>query len=48
MKIGTFWCWLFGHKFTIVNKEICTEDSLYIHKTIIFIDKCERCGIDKN
>lgn len=45
MKIGTFWCWLFGHKFVgkinFQNKEDRVEWDL------IQTNWCIRCGIDK-
>lgn len=42
MRIGTFMCLLFGHKFIYSSK---TRDGY--HKYIEESDVCVRCGIDK-
>ncbi len=47
MRIGTFKCWLFGHKFTFKSVWPCNEHS-NCHKTkTSFVDNCVRCGISK-
>lgn len=49
MKIGTIWCWLFGHKFILKVKREEFIDGVWMIKTTWHrFDYCVRCGIDKN
>lgn len=45
MRIGTFLCWLFGHKFLFVEKEY-NEQMIAVYTTKNS-NYCVRCGIDK-
>lgn len=46
MKIGTFWCWLFGHKFLCEGvKQVDYVPSGYVTLKIQ-TDFCYRCGVD--
>lgn len=51
MRIGTFMCWLFGHKFiarTIeFRKDESHPDGYRRHIKYFPISHCVRCGIDK-
>lgn len=51
MKIGTFMCWLFGHKFLghkqYVKYDDTHPDGVRIHRDMFQTDYCIRCGIDK-
>jgi hypothetical protein len=44
-KTGTFWCWLFGHKFISPNAGYVDGEWLTWKEPTEF---CVRCGIDKN
>lgn len=45
MRIGTFMCWLWGHKFT---RSMITEGDMWDGiLTTWKTDYCMRCGIDK-
>ena len=47
MKIGTFRCWLFGHKFVFIQSTFdLNDDSITIH-TLKPMNYCVRCGIYK-
>ncbi len=46
MKIGTFVCWLFGHKFIARNRNEKFENGIkHIYFTYIKTYCCVRCGI---
>lgn len=53
MKIGTFQCWLFGHKFSIRFKQIGVPGFNKVplgYKQTFYkrSDFCVRCGISKD
>jgi hypothetical protein len=49
MRIGTFLCWLWGHKFIIESSEFLGRDGVYnkFYDTKQVTPFCVRCGIDK-
>lgn len=47
IRVGTFWCWLWGHKFIGKSNPKPTEvRDIYSYK-ITQTDFCIRCGKDK-
>lgn len=47
MRIGTFRCWLWGHKFIAPASKILDDHPGYIRKWKEATNFCIRCGIDK-
>jgi heme/copper-type cytochrome/quinol oxidase subunit 1 len=49
MKTGTFWCWLWGHKFLMEGSEYLGREGMYnrFYETKEVTKFCVRCGIDK-
>lgn len=45
MKTGSFYCWLFGHKF--IGKSNFREEGDYTVWDVTQSNFCVRCGIDK-
>jgi len=45
MKIGTLWCWLFGHKFLAYTRIIVHD--IEVDRAYRQTKFCVRCGIDK-
>lgn len=45
MKIGTFYCWLWGHKFVATDRT--REDDGFWTYTKHQLNYCTRCGIDR-
>lgn len=49
MRIGTFLCWLWGHKFSQINEHYETFNKReYIRSVKRLSDYCVRCGIKNN
>jgi hypothetical protein len=48
MKIGTFSCWLFGHKFLYPASEFVDGHDNYLRKWVEATDFCVRCGIARS
>lgn len=44
IRIGTFLCWAFGHKFIFVDKSYVDGRPVY---TTTCINFCSRCGINR-
>lgn len=44
--MGTFWCFLFGHKRIALDRKQYLKDGIkYENLTFIRINYCSRCGI---